>query len=1164
LNAPPPEFHYDRADSTSLEVYRVFCRRVAKEAYPKDDVGLRFYEECDSGNPEDEPAQNLRMMLKYRDEILSSFKRGFAEESQPTDGVMSFEDGELSGFLRALVPLYDLPQETIPTTTRGIADVLEQLIDPTNERAVKVLDTVARLVKRLGYRTPELNIGAVRAILTYPELETLATKLLPVLSTTLDEKGHKAPGAARGEFIALLNALALELADDPVMTDRADSTLRHVLELALAEDDKQSTGKVGTTLVLQRDGNTGDALGDPNAGTPFPVAGRADDAADRDRNGLALSDGKPAYETVDVSKTLVASIMRETSVLISRTPNGEEKERAPLESFAHGVRPLLGPWGARTLQIGQNNYAFQGPDIDKSALMQFMHSLTLLARYPETLTLIRTLDALLQKDESAATAVVYAAMNINDASKDDQYKDAKLNGPHEFWDDLIAASLRMNRRPGLFEALIRSFTQPNAGAQGKLFATWMRYADEISYPNYPSTNRDDINKPVAQTYMNPVDRGQPDVGFNRSIWQRTMSMIASLNGQKVCNKTGGFIKATTNIGDLFFPAFNGQGYKECELVEIQDALEIYSQSVIGKAKIQIKDSFADLLAAFGSATGISGSVGEIQERESQITGFNSTPTPRSLARFIFAPRNEWVNNLFDPQMTNYGVPATDYEHNGLFPIEVVDDETPNDSGKASSFLELGVPLVQAFDDKELRMVTDPVSGATKLTDGYMFGNLLTVVHNHWSSRKSDPCPAQPDPMNPGCTQSLDRTQPFYSPQTGLVSYEELIAEALDKHDFVNVLAKAAKALVDVKVTSAVDGSQIDGVKALADFVQRLTTVDPTLKKFDGSTNTRTNLCVDDGNGGCKDGVGSVIPQLAPIHVFADALHAIDQVWENEKDRHDAWLQGRSDLVDALLTVEQNGGKYQLRDRTAYNIVHPVLTWVDQRITAHKDNLDAWAVGDANTQGLSERLAKIMRHPITAGVVDLLDAFWPEAEASGEFTKVVSYMTDEQNEASFRAMSTAIADSMNLLDKDPDLSPAIQFAALVLAPNVFQAIDGQTPPNADKSTAYAALELTGGVVTNLNDPKQNKFKKDRQPTALTKLLNNIVLATNDERSALEVLIDAAADVNRPDENADSLTSLSAEEDRDVFTDVKLFLRDDKSDQRSLERLYQVIQNRKVKK
>ncbi|MET0287935.1 MAG: hypothetical protein ABW352_25825, partial [Polyangiales bacterium] len=649
-----------------------------------------------------------------------------------------------------------------------------------------------------------------------------------------------------------------------------------------------------------------------------------------------------------------------------------------------------------------------------------------------------------------------------------------------------------------------------------------------------------------------------NTAYNRSVWQRTMSLINALNGQKVCNKKGGIIKATTGIGELYFPAFMPDGYAECALAEIQDALEIYSQSVIGTAQINIKDDFASGLALFGSATGISGSVGQIQEAGSEIKGFTEKPTPQALARFIFAPRSEWTNNLFGPQLTNYGVDVAQYERNGLFPIEVVDEKTPLGSSP-SSFLTIGKSLIKAFDDKELR-TADPLTGKTTLKDGYMFGNLLSVLHQHWPLKSTEPCPEEFTDENFGCTQSLDRNAKFYAPQSGLASYEMLLAEAFDDEDFVGILSRASAALAKVKV--ATPGGEVDGVKALGDFVQRLVTADPAIKKWNGDTTTRTNLCRDDGAGGCVDGVGKAIAQLAPIHLVADALHAMDQVWEAEPERHEAWLQGRSDIIDQLLTTERSGSpgayKYQLRDRTAYEIVHPALSWLTKQLERHQaaNDLEPWALG------LSERLAKVVRHPITAGVVDLLDAFWPEEEASGAFTEVVAYMTDENNEGSYRAMLTAIADSMLLLDRDDQLSPAIQFAALVLAPNVFEAIDGATPPNAAESTAYAALELTGGVVTTLNDPKQNKFKKDGEPTALTKLLNNAVLATGNERSALEVLIDAAADVNRPNLDATALDPLTAEENRDVFGDVKLFLKDDKSDQRSMERLYEVIQNRKA--
>jgi len=277
-----------------------------------------------------------------------------------------------------------------------------------------------------------------------------------------------------------------------------------------------------------------------------------------------------------------------------------------------------------------------------------------------------------------------------------------------------------------------------------------------------------------------------------------------------------------------------------------------------------------------------------------------------------------------------------------------------------------------------------------------------------------------------------------------------------------------------------------------------------------------------------------------------------------QDRMEFWRAGRSGILDQVLTVDRTGSegdyKYRLRDRTAWGISNAVLPWLAERIEAHQKAGDQakWA------DGLSGRAETILGHPLTAAVVDLLDAFWPEAEASGEFTKISAYLTDEQNEDAFLGMLTAAADSLILLDRDPKLSPAIQFAALGLAPNAFQAIDGALP-NGEKSVAYAGLELTGGVVKELN-----KKQKPGTQTALSKLLKNLALGDDTLRSPLEILLDATADVNRPDDSAEPETPLTADENRDVFSDVKSFLYDQDQEKRSLERLYTVIQGRKIKK
>ena len=1151
LSAPPPDLKYDE-QAASVEVFRVFCRRVARDAYPTDNDGSRFYAICDGKNadgsprdPEAEAKPGLRAILRRRPEIMASMERLFAETR--IEGTATFDKGELSGFLQALVPLYDKPEETIPTATRGIAQLFQQLTNADDARANKVLDTIARLVQRKGYRPPDQNLGAVRALFTYPRLDKLAQKLLPVIS---------AHGAAHDQWVAVLNAAALELADDAVKVADLDSTTLHTaVGLMLAEDPSQKSGNIPAVPVLQRSKVDGSALPvDGVSGglpTPFPAIGEDDTAQSRDASGLAQQGGKPVYQTYDASQTLLAALMRELSALIDRG----DKPRSALEGLAHGLKPLLGPQIARSETIGKNNYAFTGPDVDHSPLLDLAHIGGLLLQYPETDALLKALDAIIRDHENEATGLDFASMAVAELSKLSDYDNAKLNGPHEFWDDLIVIGERMVQRKGMIEALIHSFEDPRSGAQGKLFATWMRFKDEISYPNSPSTKPEDINADVQGPYMVPVERRMPDVGMNRSIWQRTMSLIHALNGVQVCNKEKTLLNVHTNgLGVLAFPFgdTSGEGYSKCDLVEIPDAVEIFARSVIGKGSFAIKDDFAEVLSVLGSLTGISGSVGEIVESESKIKGFTDTPTPKSLSRFLFAPRNEWLTDMFEPQLTTDLLPIVDYEPNSLFSVEVTDDRTSLD-GKAASFLELGVPLITAFDSTESRD-----EATNKLTDGYMFGNLLSVFHKHWSSRKSTPCPATVEPGNEGCTQSLDPGQNQYSPQTGLVSYEELLATALDEQDFANVLHNAVVALAAVQVTTA-DGTKINGVKALADFLTRALTPDPGLKKRDGSSSSQSNLCVVDG-AACKNGIGRLIPHLSPMVMFADALKRFDDTFKepSNAERLAIWHQGRSDFLDHILTVDRTGtpGNYQhkLHDRTSYNVAMSVLPWTVNLLKQHRDagDLATWA------EGLSDRAAKVLRHPLAAAIVDLLDAFWPEADASGEFTAVVSYMTDDTNTSSYVGMLTAVADSVTLIDRDPDLSPAIQFASLGLAPNAFSAIDGDVAPNGDKSVAYAGLELTGGVVKQLNLKKPAGTQ-----TALSKLLNNLVLSDGEDRSPLEVLLDAVADVNRTDDTASSITPLTADEDRAVFSKVQSFLYDDDQEKRSLERLYSVIQGRKVK-
>jgi hypothetical protein len=337
------------------------------------------------------------------------------------------------------------------------------------------------------------------------------------------------------------------------------------------------------------------------------------------------------------------------------------------------------------------------------------------------------------------------------------------------------------------------------------------------------------------------------------------------------------------------------------------------------------------------------------------------------------------------------------------------------------------------------------------------------------------------------------------------------------------------------------------------------TPDPTLKTRAGKTATKTNLCVESG-GACANDVGRVIPVYTPLYLVLDAIKQIDNTWDkaDNKELHTAWLAGRSKLVDQLLTVTRSGQadaySYKLEDRSAYAIFLAALPWLTDQIAAHRAKGDVvdWS------SGLSTRLAKVLGHPLLAAGVDLLEKFWDEPEASGEFIKISASVLDEANNpAAFRGMLVAAADMLTLLDKDQNLSPAIQFASLAIAPNAFTALDSQDAPAVSEGALYAGTELARDVIQLL---LQDKSGDER--TTLAKLLRNAVLSDGNARSPAEELIDITADVNRIDVDQPTEVSLTAEEDHKVFGDVKGFLYDSDDEKRSLERLYHVIQSRKL--
>jgi hypothetical protein len=1156
----------------------MFCMRMARDAFPNDPSGSRFVPLCEGTStdvPSDvtasEKGKGFAALIERRADTVAALDQSLGEEAV-TDS-RPFGDDELKGFLTLLLPLYE-GDRIVPRSTEALAKVMTRLTDANDANSVQVLETIARISKRTGYRSPDRVLAAIRPALTYERLDELTSALLGLVAK--GGNGHDA-------FMQVLEASALELAE-PAEPKQNPSVLELALQLVLTPDQlyvDAEPGALEALPVLKRDDN-GDAI--PVGGdtpTPFLVAGREDDTDRVSGTTLALSSGQPAYETFDANQTALASLMRDSVSLIQRG----DKPRSTIEMLLRSARPLLGKDKTRTEAFGDKTLSFQGPDIENGPLGNFVHSLTTLLKLPETKPLLQVLDQLLATNEAAATELIYAALKIRDESKKADYDNAKLgNGqPHEFWDDLIKFGQDIiTNRPGLLQDILLATLDPLTASQGPILAHQMTFKDEVKL-----SSETDVNSEVTTgcpkgdaamslpAYCVPVDRAAGDVGMNRSLFQRTLSLIHATYAAGNCNKEGATLTVQQPVSTTFpnpplgplAPIIGALGggtgacptstvapppatsYPRCSVIQQKSGAVTQMRAILGRAEIKIKDpEITECAKAVGTT------IDESQERESGIKGFTTKPTAKAIARYVYAPRTKFLTDLFEPLPTIHGVSINALEPNGIYPLEVVDpDAKVGDT--AQSFLTAIVPLLSAFDNKE----TFDANGDHN--DKYYFAELFDLIHMHYSSPRTELCPDQVAAGNEGCTQSVDPKAKFYSKGTNLVSYEPLLAWSLTEQNLLGVLQRSTQAFKDVTV----DGR--DGVQILDAFLKALLLPNPDVKYRNGQTYAKTNLCVvsdgADGNPTCQAGpdgepLGRVIQGgVPPLYLMLDALKDVDAMWSQNAESHDLYLQVRSTLVDKLLDVSKAAdGKTALSNRRAYALTRKAVPWLLARLAEHPDQPDLadWA------DGLVGRLAGVLAHPLAARGMDLFDQFWDNREAGDEVAKLLAYLFDDKgNPEAFTGAIVALSDTLTFFNKDPDLTPAIRFAALALAEDAIDVVEGSADaPNVEEGTAYRLLETTRAI---------SDLDKGEELSTLAKLLRNTVLPmANTERpllngkSPLEVYIDVIAEVNRVDPEQPSDVTLSAEDDKQVFEKLNDFL---SSDQVGLQRLYKVIENREIK-
>jgi hypothetical protein len=916
---------------------------------------------------------------------------------------------------------------------------------------------------------------------------------------------------------------------------------------------------------------------------PFAVRNEAPTARDT-ATGIATNkwDGseKPLFEHADMNSTLLATLLREQISLI-KVHSGN---RTTFEKMGRGAPALLGLTGQRVRDYGKAQIAFEGPDPATAPLLDLVHAVSAIAGKPETKKALEVIRQTMERPELEPSTAQLIQTLLNIDARADKHPEAAIVGkdgpgtPSRFWDDMIAIGERMTvpERAGLIEAVMRSILDedepgdepaapqkpdPNdptknvtdqwnppcegvcATAQGKLLANWLRHRDVVNYPNAPSKAFADINGRAHSTecsepgkaYCVDVDWSMPDRGFNRSIFQRVLGMVHGLNGQTQKNKNNAKITKPIPLplGTILDP---NAGWKPGELFVVPDMVEVHILAVLNKSRIGLKDGIIKLASNLCSpvvtiANSI-GCVGATQEKESGILGFDATPSAESLARFVFNEPSEFISNIADPVNVNDGAPIRTWEPLALYPMEVIDPEaTPlgQSDHPGLTFIQAGRSLMKAFNEHEKRGAVTEDAPYGELTDGFLFGDLLSTLHMHWSERSADDCYGPPQ-NSETCTQSVDPNAPFYTYQSNLRSYEALIAEAMDEERLLEVLYDATKALKSIQV----DGE--DGITILSRFLELLIRPMDGLTYRDGRATALTNL-------------GDEVGHVSPLYLLLDALKAIDKSFEapEHKVRLDTWHEARSEFVDTMFEIKEdaNGQKY-MADRFGKAIsVHMIQFGLD-RIAAHEaaGDLDAW------TASFVPRLIDVLDRPVVGAALKLLDRTWEDQKAGAEFTKLTKYLFEEEG-AGFAASLLASGDLLQLLDDVTAIAPLLDLTAEAVAPGVTDSVD----------VTGAAFKIDDGLARKMVELQAAIIDIDtKRPSTTAKLLQGLVseMSEDDDYTPLETLLDAIAEVERVDPTLPSDAPLDRADLKRVLESVHHFLTDE---EHGIERLYAVIEHRK---
>jgi hypothetical protein len=731
---------------------------------------------------------------------------------------------------------------------------------------------------------------------------------------------------------------------------------------------------------------------------------------------------------------------------------------------------------------------------------------------------------------------------------------------------MLDVTVQIEQEPGLLEDIIRALGNDATPTLGQIFSNYSNYNDQIGY------DRSNLNGPAFNLTTNsvapmqtPVDRTMPDIGANRSAFQRFLQTIHDTDNLTVCNKDQGTVDAVLGPLAVTLPILGT--FSECEVFKIDNAAKFYLDSIVGHATLWIRDDFmrnginVPLIGNLGAAT-----VGLMQD-SSGINGFwddassqTLRPTPQFLDRQIFFDLANDSPSSGDPNyLTNHflsDLQGLDNIGSSVCPERIIPDPcapgngndctaqayTTDDTG--ASVPDFGSSLPDG-NVHGLRTCTDPDSlyqrnpntiftwedfnfyqGMTPLLGAFvnhkredLFLALMETMHRHWADANgsADECLLSSDPNAQFKTCSQD----------GLVTYEPLLVQAFATdllpalHDLEQELEQTTVShcdAIDPQSNQCTQAHNIDGVAVIAAATRAL--LDPL---------QAAAVSLTDRHGGVTGlrNDGTTNPQVTPIYLVLEALNNIDEGFAayamanpQNANRQTLWLSARSQLVDQFLSVSGTGPMSQFVDGSVPAITPVLIDTLRAQIFANgpatfaaPNPPCAWA-----RQTLTSNVSNIVGGPLFAGTMDLTEAIRTNDPARTGAEQLLTYLLDtaSQNDA-LAAMLASTDDVIQIMTDDTNMVPFLNVLSTAVAASVTDAqgnivqkglVDAQMSLlSRITGKAYASDGMTEVCSSEL-DPNQ----------VLVVALQNMVTPMPGANGAvgetpLEVILDTIGDVNR---------------------------------------------------